>query len=77
MVDYSVDRRNKEHPRAAVIDIHLCFTESTHSSLLYWSAACLTERWSYKGKVVKTVCTQEPCFDFFLTYETILGEDKV
>lgn len=77
MMDYSINRRNKEHPRAAVIDMHLCFTESTHPPFLYWSAACLTERWSYKGEVVKTVRTQEPCFDFCLTYETILWEDKV
>jgi hypothetical protein len=77
MVDYSINRWNKEHPCAAVIDMQFCFTESTHATFHYWSAAYLTERWSYKGEVVKTIGTQEPRFDFFLTYETILWKDKV
>ncbi len=77
MVDYFINRWNKEYPGTAMINMRTSFTKSARCAFLYWPATIPTE-WRFgEWDIVKAVIAQEAFFDFFITDETILWKDKV
>lgn len=77
MVDYSINRWDKEYPGTAMVKMRAPSAQSARYAFLYRPATIPAERWFGEWDIVKAVIAQEAFFDFFVTDETILRKDKV